>query len=94
MNQWMGPCRWTYNQVVAGPRQAGKLDLSKKTLRAQYVNKANFADTDKTWVPFTPYDLRDEAMLDVIKVCESNFAKRAENQQHKFYIRFKRKKQV
>ena len=64
----------------------------KKTLRAQYVNNANFANTDKTWALSTPYDLRGEAMLDAIKANESNFARRAKNQQHKFYIHFKRKK--
>ena len=76
VNQWMGTCRWTYNQVVAGLRQAGKLDLSKKTLRAQYVNNANFANADKEWVLSTPYDLRDEAMIGITKAYESNFAKR------------------
>uniref|UniRef100_A0A146M4Q7 Putative transposase R104 n=1 Tax=Lygus hesperus TaxID=30085 RepID=A0A146M4Q7_LYGHE len=60
---------------------------SKKDLRAKCVNNNNFAE-EKTWVPKTPYDIRDEAMNDVLKAYATNFAMKRKE----FTVRFKKKR--
>ena len=48
-----------------------------------------FLKTNK-WAKETPYDIRDEAMNDLLKAYKTNFAK---GEEHKFEIRYKSKKQ-
>ena len=57
-----------------------------KTLRAKCINKELFKDT--LWVLETPYDVRDEAMRDLLKAYKTNFAAK---RQH-FEMKFKSKK--
>ena len=62
---------------------------NKKELRAKYLNSINFKDNEELkWVLETPYDVRDEAMRDLLKTYKSNFASKRE----KFDIKFKSKK--
>jgi hypothetical protein len=96
LNKWFGTARWTYNQVIASLR-ASPRDVSKyavvKELRNDFVNNKNsnheekFAD--KPWVTKTPYDIRDTALNDVVKVYTSNLAKKDNKN---FVIGFKKKK--
>jgi hypothetical protein len=96
LNKWFGAARWTHNQVIASLR-ASPRDVSKyavvKELRNDFVNNKNsnheekFAD--KPWVTKTPYDIRDTALNDVVKVYTSNLAKENNNN---FTIHFKKKK--
>jgi putative transposase len=85
LNMWFGTARWTYNQVVAAIQSGTK--LSKKDLRATCVNNTNFKG-NKQWVTKTPYDIRDEAMNDVLKAYSTNFALKRKN----FTIGFRSKK--
>ena len=62
----------------------------KKDLRSKYVNNENFEGTEKAWVLETPYNIRDETMNDVLKAYQTNLAK---GKDHKFQVKFKRKKQ-
>lgn len=90
LNQWFGTVRWTYNQVLDGVMNKG-MKRNKKELRAAYVNNDNFSD--KSWVLQTPYDVRDEAMNDVLKAYQSNEAKKKKNKpDHEYKIKFRSKK--
>jgi hypothetical protein len=81
--------------VVASLR-ASPRDISKyavvKELRNDFVSKKNFNNeenfADKPWVIKTPYDIRDEALNDVVKAYTSNLAKENNNN---FTIHFKKK---
>ena len=93
LNQWFDTARWTYNQVVQEIREGAK--LQKKQLRALCVNNDLWEHADplirehnNEWVKETPYDIRDEAMNDVLKAYKTNFAL----ERDKFTIGFKSKK--
>ena len=61
----------------------------KKDLRALCLNAKNFNDTKLKWVLETPYDIRDEAMNDLLKGYSSNFAANRK----KFKLRSKKEPQ-
>ena len=93
LNKWMGTVRWIYNQGVAFINQHGVKDnLNLKTLRAAIVNNDTHKGRDTEWVLETPYDIRDDAIRDLIKAYDSNFDKKKLNPEHKFFIQFKSKK--
>ena len=50
------------------------MKLNKKELRSKFVNNENFKEENK-WILETPYDIRDEAMNDLIKSYKTNYAK-------------------
>jgi Helix-turn-helix domain len=75
LRRWMGTARWTYNRCLAAVEKEG-VRRSKKDLRARCLNAGNFEHDPKLkWVLETPYDVRDEAMNDLLKGYASNFAK-------------------
>lgn len=87
LKQWFGTFRWTYNKCLEGIKNG--MAKNKKELRAKYLNSINFKDNEELkWVLETPYDVRDEAMRDLLKAYKSNFASKRE----KFDIKFKSKK--
>ena len=47
-----------------------------------------------SWVLETPYEVRDSAMVSLVKAFESNFEKKKKNPQHMFKIGFRSKKDV
>src|SRR3546814_14894639 len=65
----------------------GEVPFDKKKLKAEYItfnrtklrtrliNADLFEGTDHAWVINTPYDVRDETMIDVLKAYDSNFVK-------------------
>jgi hypothetical protein len=59
--------RWTYNKCLDGIMNHG-VPRNKSTLRAYCVNSDATVELPP-WVLDVPYDIRDEAMNDVIKVC-------------------------
>ena len=63
---------------------------NKKDLRAKCLNEVNFKDTDLKWVLETPYDIRDESMIDLLKAYKSNFAKEKKG---KFKMKYRSRKQ-
>ena len=87
LRRWMGTARWTYNQCLIAVKKEG-IKRKKKDLRALCLNAKNFNDTKLKWVLETPYDIRDEAMNDLLKGYSSNFAANRK----KFNMKFRSKK--
>jgi putative transposase len=85
LNKWFGTARWTYNRCVTAVKEGEP--RNKKCLRAKCVNNVNF-ETEFTWVKEVPYDIRDEAMNDLLKAYKCNFGAKRK----KFDIRLKSKK--
>jgi putative transposase len=100
LKKWFGVARWTYNQCVAAIKNkecvVAKTALSsqymKEALRSKYINNANFNTPEKEWVTKVPYDIRDEAMRDVLKAIDSNTAKQEKNSNHHFELHFRSRK--
>lgn len=61
---------------------------SKKSLRASVLNASALDDGDCKWALDTPYDVRDEAMNDVLKAIRSNVAAKRE----RFHLKFRSRK--
>lgn len=78
----------------ASKRKGGK----KKTKRMRkkerrQLNKKRHEVISKTeWVLETPYDIRDEAIRDIVKAYESNIAKRKLNSSHTWSYKFRNRK--
>ena len=83
----MGTARWTYNRCLVAVEKEG-IERTKKALRAQCLNAANFNNTELKWVLKTPYDICDEAMNDLLKSYSTNYAAK----RTKFKIKFRSKK--
>ena len=84
--RWFGTARWTYNQCLSA-FQNDKVPLKKKEMRAKCINNENFKEENK-WVLDTPYDIRDEGMIDLLKAFKTNFAHRKEG----FKMKYRSKK--
>jgi len=68
--RWFGTARWTYNRVLSTIKE-DNAPRQKKVLRAACVDNSLWANEPSlAWVSQTPYDIRDEAMIDVIKAYE------------------------
>jgi putative transposase len=72
LKKWMEAANWTYNNCVEA--------INKKTvkanaadLRAAFLNEEGLKE-EFAWALETPYDIRDEAMRDVLKAVASNEA--------------------
>ncbi|CAG8619909.1 14009_t:CDS:2 [Gigaspora margarita] len=80
--------RWTYNRCLIAVEKEG-VEQKKKDLRARCLNAENFQNkTEFKWVLEPPYDIRDEAMNDLLKGYTSNFAAKRKN----FKMKFRSKK--
>jgi transposase len=66
LNRWMGTARWTYNECLKAVRDE-KVPRNMKALRERAINKEAIERMDKLWLCDTPYDVRDEAMKDLLK---------------------------
>ena len=66
LNRWMGCARWTYNQCLSGINNDG-IKKSKKELRKHCISSKSEIIKKNTWTKGTPYDIRDEAMCDLLK---------------------------
>lgn len=71
LNKWFGVVRWTYNQCLEAVKNGKKMELSE--LRPLFLNKEGLADKD--WVLEVPYDVRDGALMDLVKNYNSNVTK-------------------
>jgi Helix-turn-helix domain len=88
LRKWIGTARWTYNRCLVAVEKEG-VKRNKKELRAHCLNADVFeSDTENKWVLETLYDVRDEAMNDLLKAYGSNFAAGRK----KFTIKFRSKK--
>lgn len=86
LNRWFSTARWTYNRAVDAVRSG--CERSKKALRALCVNNELWESESLAWVKQTPYDIRDEAMNDVLKAYKTNFAAK----RSQFTVNFKSRK--
>ena len=86
LRRWMGTARWTYNRCLTAVEKEG-IKRKKKDLRALCLNAKNFNDTKLKWVLETPYDIRDEAMNDLLKGYSSNFAANCKKFNMKFHFK-------
>lgn len=91
LRQILGTVRWTYNQCIDHIRKT-KTRPTKKLLRSLFVN--NDSDTVKAnpWLLNVGYDIRDDAIKDVLTALKGNFTKVKEGLQKKFEMRFRSKK--
>ena len=77
LNRWLGVYRWTYNQCVTAIKK-GTAGYSLAELRNKFVNASSLVG--KSWVTDVPYDVRGEAVRDLIKAKKAYDAKRTKNQ--------------
>ena len=87
LKRWIGTARWTYNQAVTKLRTKA-CKPSMKSLRASVLNASALENIDCQWALDTPYDVRDEAMKDVLKAIRANVAAKRE----RFYLKFRSRK--
>lgn len=83
LEQWFGTARWTYNHCVEydrGHKKSGKGDLRKYCINSD-------SELVTEWVKQTPYEIRDQAMLDIIKAKKTIKANNHKNAEFKFRSR-------
>jgi transposase len=90
ISKWLGVQRWIYNKAL-NEIKTNNCKVSLKELREKVINNVNF-ETENTWMLDYEYDLRDEALRDLVHNYKTNFAK-AKRQKKPFEIKFKSKKQ-
>ena len=93
LRKFHGCARVTYNaglEVAKG--NDGKVpDL--ETMRARLVYQdAPFVQDGRDWLLQTPKQVRANALRDLIKAQQSNFAKKKRNKKHKWKLRFRKRK--
>lgn len=74
MTRWFGVRRFIYNKCLSLINQDFSLIKNTKELRRLVVNNDNYT-TENTWMLDYNYDLRDEALRDLLKNFKSNLAK-------------------
>ncbi len=89
LQKWFGSSRYIYNKCLDYiiKKKDTKL-LNKKNLRSLFINNENY-QTENKWLLDIPYDIRDEAMNDLLKNYGSNFAKSSNKP---FNIKFRSRK--
>lgn len=81
----MGVARWTYNNCLSGIINKN-IPKTKKELRKYCIN-SDCALKDNKFIFDVPYDVRNEAMCDLLKAYKTCFASK-----HRFQIKYKSKK--
>ena len=89
VKKWLGVTRFMYNHALALMRQRLR---PIKELRALLLNADSPLVQANPWLLDCPYDIRDEAVRDLVKNYKTNFARRRANPAHNFEIRFMSKK--
>ena len=72
LKRWFGAARWTYDQCIRGIEEEG-IQRTKKALRDYCVNATPHLMNKIPWITETPYDIRDEALNDVLKAYKTAF---------------------
>jgi putative transposase len=90
-NKWLGTVRWTYNKCLEAVNKGIKKNL--KELRAACLNEAALKNS-APWALETPFDIRDDALQDLLQGFKLNFAKQRAHpdMQHKFQMRYRSRK--
>jgi len=93
LRKWFGSCRLTYNWALGciknKPKQYKTTDII--WLRKRFINKCNIP-SNKQFLLETPKAIRDSSLFDLTEAYKTNFAKRQQNPNHTFCIRFRKKK--
>lgn len=88
LRKWIGSARWTYNKCLYGITK-GNIKRTKKDLRENFLNAVAFSTTPELkWVLETPYDIRNQAMDDLLKAYNSTFSSGVKG----FTMRYRSKK--
>ena len=74
LDKWFGAARWTYNACVAA-LQARRCSPNKCAFRAHCINKGAPQLEGHDWALEVPFDVRDEAMADLVKARKAHAAK-------------------
>jgi putative transposase len=91
LRQTLGAVRWTYNQCVNHIRTT-QSKSNKKTLRSLFVNNTSDAVKENPWLLSVGYDIRDDAIKDLLSAMKGNFTKLKNGTQEKFQMQFRSKK--
>ena len=93
LKRWFGSVRHTYNWALGcikvKPSQYKVANMI--WLRKRFVNSCNIPK-DKAFLLDTPKSIRDTAVSDLAEAFKSNFAIKKKNPEHKFDIKFRKKK--
>lgn len=92
---WFGASRWTYNNCLAfvknNLKECKKIKITKKLLRSKFINQSIWdSNTQLKWLNTVPYDVRDEAMCDLLKNTYSNISKIAKGTVKHFDLKFRK----
>ena len=74
LKEWFGVRRWIYNTCLHYIKTE-KTKISLKALREMFIKNHNYSTPDKEWMLKYTFDLRDEALRDLMKNLNSNFKK-------------------
>ena len=95
LKQWFGVTRFIWNTCLVILKEDGSL-ANKKDLRERFLNSSSQFMKERPWLAEVPYDIRDEAMNDLLKAIVALRALKKKNKQ-KFSIRdigFRKRKDV
>ena len=91
LRQWIGCCRWTYNEALAYIKNGHEHKLTFFWLRNRFVNECN-VPPKATFLLQTPKHVREGAIKDLVQAYVTNFKKRKIDPSHNFEIKFRKKK--
>jgi transposase len=87
----LGTVRWTYNQCVKHISESETYP-TRKFLRSLFVNKKSDTIKANPWLLEVAYDIRDDAIKDVLTALKGNSTKMKGGQIDKFQMQFRSKK--
>jgi putative transposase len=88
IDQWIGTARWTYNKSVEVGKKEGWQRITQKHLRSRHINN----EVVPQWALETPYEIRDQAAMDLKNAVKINLQKRRKKQIHNFDMKYRSKK--
>ena len=97
LNEWFNTALWCYNKALGYCKEKWKKCRklpNRKELRNEFLGNSSVIEKKLEWTLRTPYDIRDDAMYSVLEAYYSNFEKRKINPNHRFKIKFKKKKKM
>jgi putative transposase len=91
LRKWLGTVRWIYNAALVAVRDK-VVPLNITLLRQRFVNEDSVTVQENPWMKEVPYDVRDDALRDLLKAFWSNMEKKKLNPQHTFELKFRTRK--
>jgi putative transposase len=89
LNEWFGAARWSYNAAL-GAINNKEATYNRSLLRRRFVNKDGPDTPD--WALKTPYDIRGDAIIDLIKAHKSTKALLKAGHCKQYTMRFRSRK--